>query len=172
MPTSGTIRDWMEAPCGELWNYTQGFTPLYSFTSDCSEDSYVPMNPNASPSVSESESSTDGYIPMSPVTAAFTFPASVNSKVTSPLPELPVDLEPPPVNRDLKPRRKMRPPPLDLRNLSTIREHTTCPVSFCTASSWHHHFAETLWVTLRTALCVTQKELLHCMYLERQNKVP
>lgn len=101
------------------------FTPLYSFTSDCSEDSYVPMNPNASPPVSESDSSTDGYIPMSPVTAAFTFPASVNSKVTSPLPELPADLEPPPVNRDLKPRRKMRPPPLDLRNLSTIREHTT-----------------------------------------------
>ncbi|XP_075040459.1 GRB2-associated-binding protein 3 [Mixophyes fleayi] len=99
------------------------FTPLYSFTSDCSEDSYVPMNPNSSPPVSESDGSTDGYIPMSPVTAAFTFPSPVNSKVSSPLPDLPADLEPPPVNRNLKPRRKMRPPPLDLRNLSTIREH-------------------------------------------------
>ncbi|KAG8448017.1 hypothetical protein GDO86_015209 [Hymenochirus boettgeri] len=98
--------------------------PIYSsFTSDSSEDSYVPMNPNASPPVSESDCSTDGYIPMSPVTASITFQAPVNSKVSSPLPELPTDLEPPPVNRDLKPRRKARPPPLDLRNLSTIREH-------------------------------------------------
>uniref|UniRef100_A0A8C5QN12 GRB2 associated binding protein 3 n=1 Tax=Leptobrachium leishanense TaxID=445787 RepID=A0A8C5QN12_9ANUR len=99
------------------------FVPQYSFSSDGSEDSYVPMNPNASPPVSESESSTDGYIPMSPVNVSLTFIAPVNSKVSSPLPELPADLEPPPVNRDLKPRRKMRPPPLDLRNLSTIREH-------------------------------------------------
>nr|XP_025852093.1 GRB2-associated-binding protein 3 [Vulpes vulpes] len=39
---------------------------------------------------------------------------------------------PPPVNRDLKPQRRPRPPPLDLRNLSTIREHAsltrTCTV--------------------------------------------
>ncbi|XP_040179852.1 GRB2-associated-binding protein 3 [Rana temporaria] len=101
------------------------FTPQHSFASDCSDDSYVPMNPNASPPCSESDCSTDGYIPMSPVTAAFPFPASANAKVSSPLPDLPTDLEPPPVNRDLKPRRKMRPPPLDLRNLSTIREHAT-----------------------------------------------
>ncbi|CAH2315414.1 GRB2-associated-binding 3 isoform X1 [Pelobates cultripes] len=99
------------------------FVPVYSISSDGSEDSYVPMNPNASPPVSESEASSDGYIPMSPVNAAFTFNAPVSSKVSSPLPELPTDLEPPPVNRDLKPRRKMRPPPLDLRSLSTIREH-------------------------------------------------
>ncbi|KAM4664061.1 GRB2-associated-binding protein 3 [Discoglossus pictus] len=99
------------------------FAPLYSLSSDGSDDSYVPMNPNASPPVSESDCSSDGYIPMSPVTAAFTFTAPVNSKVSSPLPELPTDLEPPPVNRDLKPRRKTRPPPLDLRSLSTIREH-------------------------------------------------
>ncbi|PIO37935.1 hypothetical protein AB205_0057610, partial [Aquarana catesbeiana] len=84
------------------------FTPQNSFTSDCSDDSYVPMNPNASPPCSESDCSTDGYIPMSPVTAAFTFPASANSKVSSPLPDLPTDLEPPPVNRDLKPRRKSK----------------------------------------------------------------
>ncbi|OCT67485.1 GRB2-associated-binding protein 3 isoform X2 [Xenopus laevis] len=99
------------------------FAPLYSLTSESSEDSYVPMNPNASPLASESDCSTDGYIPMSPVTTAFPFQSPVNSKVSSPLPELPTDLEPPPVNRDLKPRRKIRPPPLDLRNLSTIREH-------------------------------------------------
>uniref|UniRef100_A0A8C6XZ27 GRB2 associated binding protein 3 n=1 Tax=Naja naja TaxID=35670 RepID=A0A8C6XZ27_NAJNA len=66
-------------------------SPLYSCSSNNTEDSYVPMHPRS---------------------------------LTSPLPELPSDLEPPPVNRDLKPRTKFRPPPLDLRNLSTIREHS------------------------------------------------
>uniref|UniRef100_A0A8B9FE15 GRB2 associated binding protein 3 n=1 Tax=Amazona collaria TaxID=241587 RepID=A0A8B9FE15_9PSIT len=86
------------------------FSPLYSTASDRTEDSYVPMRPSTSPSAPGSDCSPDGYIPMSPGSA-------------TPLPELPSDLEPPPVNRDLKPRRKSRPPPLDLRNLSTIREH-------------------------------------------------
>uniref|UniRef100_A0A8C6JUT4 Uncharacterized protein n=1 Tax=Melopsittacus undulatus TaxID=13146 RepID=A0A8C6JUT4_MELUD len=80
------------------------FSPLYSTASDSTEDSYVPMRPSTSPSAPGSDCSPDGYIPMSPGS-------------------LPSDLEPPPVNRDLKPRRKSRPPPLDLRNLSTIREH-------------------------------------------------
>uniref|UniRef100_A0A8C9FY10 PH domain-containing protein n=1 Tax=Pavo cristatus TaxID=9049 RepID=A0A8C9FY10_PAVCR len=83
------------------------FSPLYSTAVDGAEDNYVPMRPSTSPSAPGSDCSPDGYIPM----------------ITSPLPELPSDLEPPPVNRDLKPRRKSRPPPLDLRNLSTIREH-------------------------------------------------
>ncbi|XP_009995432.1 PREDICTED: GRB2-associated-binding protein 3 isoform X3 [Chaetura pelagica] len=87
------------------------FSPLYSAAADSTEDSYVPMRPSTSPSVPGPDCSPDGYIPMSP------------GSLTSPLPELPSDLEPPPVNRDLKPRRKSRPPPLDLRNLSTIREH-------------------------------------------------
>uniref|UniRef100_A0A8C5JEW6 GRB2 associated binding protein 3 n=1 Tax=Junco hyemalis TaxID=40217 RepID=A0A8C5JEW6_JUNHY len=78
------------------------FSPLCS--ADGSEDSYVPMRPSTSPSAPASDCSPDGYIPMSPGS-------------------LPSDVEPPPVNRDLKPRRKSRPPPLDLRNLSTIREH-------------------------------------------------
>ncbi|XP_029463745.1 GRB2-associated-binding protein 3 isoform X3 [Rhinatrema bivittatum] len=99
------------------------FAPLSSFTADSSEDSYVPMNPNASPPISASDTTVDGYIPMSPVFPGFTCHAGSSTKVSSPLPELPTDLEPPPVNRNLKPRRKMRPPPLDLRNLSTIREH-------------------------------------------------
>ncbi|KGL72801.1 GRB2-associated-binding protein 3 [Tinamus guttatus] len=99
------------------------FSPLYSTASDSAEDSYVPMRPSTSPSVPGSNSSSDGYIPMSPGSATFTFPVISTEKLTSPLPELPSDLEPPPVNRDLKPRRKSRPPPLDLRNLSTIREH-------------------------------------------------
>uniref|UniRef100_A0A8C3TY13 GRB2 associated binding protein 3 n=1 Tax=Catharus ustulatus TaxID=91951 RepID=A0A8C3TY13_CATUS len=80
------------------------FSPLYSPAADSPEDSYVPMRPSSSPSAPGSDCSPDGYIPMSPGS-------------------LPSDVEPPPVNRDLKPRRKSRPPPLDLRNLSTIREH-------------------------------------------------
>ncbi|XP_066058816.1 GRB2-associated-binding protein 3 isoform X2 [Chamaea fasciata] len=94
------------------------FSPLCS-AADGAEDSYVPMRPSTSPS----DCSPDGYIPMSPASATFTFPVVSTEKLTSPLPELPSDVEPPPVNRDLKPRRKSRPPPLDLRNLSTIREH-------------------------------------------------
>uniref|UniRef100_A0A8C3RXF9 GRB2 associated binding protein 3 n=1 Tax=Chelydra serpentina TaxID=8475 RepID=A0A8C3RXF9_CHESE len=81
------------------------FSPLYSSASDNTEDSYVPMHPSTSPPIPASDFNND--------------------KLSSPLPELPTDLEPPPVNRDLKPRRKSRPPPLDLRNLSTIREHAT-----------------------------------------------
>ncbi|KAH0630937.1 hypothetical protein JD844_004321 [Phrynosoma platyrhinos] len=99
------------------------FSPLYSSTSNTSEDSYVPMHPSASPPIPGSDCTPDGYIPMSPAPTAFTVAAVSTEKLSSPLPELPTDLEPPPVNRDLKPRRKFRPPPLDLRNLSTIREH-------------------------------------------------
>ncbi|XP_066496360.1 GRB2-associated-binding protein 3 [Tiliqua scincoides] len=99
------------------------FSPLYSCSSDSSENSYVPMHPSASPPISGSDSTSDGYIPMSPGSATFALSSVSAEKLSSPLPELPTDLEPPPVNRDLKPRRKSRPPPLDLRNLSTIREH-------------------------------------------------
>ncbi|KAM6427145.1 GRB2-associated-binding protein 3 isoform 6-T6 [Liasis olivaceus] len=99
-------------------------SPLYSCTSNNSEDSYVPMHPSASPPVPGSDCTPDGYIPMNPGSAAFAFAEVNTEKLTSPLPELPTDLEPPPVNRDLKPRTKFRPPPLDLRNLSTIREHS------------------------------------------------
>ncbi|XP_019377108.1 PREDICTED: GRB2-associated-binding protein 3 isoform X1 [Gavialis gangeticus] len=98
------------------------FSPLIPSASDSTEDSYVPMRPSASPPILGSDCSPDGYIPMSPGSATFTFPVVSNEKLSSPLPELPTDLEPPPVNRDLKPRRKSRPPPLDLRNLTTIRE--------------------------------------------------
>ncbi|MBN3301370.1 GAB3 protein, partial [Amia calva] len=84
---------------------------VYSPSSvDSYEDSYVPMNPGASPPVS------------------------------TPLSELPADLEPPPVNRDLKPRRRARPPPLDLRGLSTIRENSThVPLTRALTEPWPTH---------------------------------
>lgn len=84
------------------------FSPLYSTAADGAEDSYVPMRPSTSPSAPGSDCSPDGYIPMSPSSATFTFPVVSTEKLTSPLPELPSDLEPPPVNRDLKPRRKCK----------------------------------------------------------------
>ncbi|XP_041910305.1 GRB2-associated-binding protein 3 [Arvicola amphibius] len=85
------------------------FSPMYPTASLTVEDSYVPMSPKGTVSSLRPHYSQDDYIPMN----------------SSMLPELPADLEPPPVNRDLKPQRKSRPPPLDLRNLSTIREHTS-----------------------------------------------
>ncbi|XP_003421800.1 GRB2-associated-binding protein 3 isoform X2 [Loxodonta africana] len=89
------------------------FSPMSPTASASAEDSYVPMGPHATAMSLGSHSCPDDYIPMS------------SGSISSPLPELPVDLEPPPVNRDLKPQRKPRPPPLDLRNLSTIREHAS-----------------------------------------------
>ncbi|XP_056141379.1 GRB2-associated-binding protein 3 [Lampris incognitus] len=87
------------------------------------DDSYVPM---LTPSFPLAAEFSDGYIPMSPRRIM-----SPMSKCTaeSPLALGSVtyqcgDLVPPPINRHLKPRRRARPPPLDLRGLSTIRE---CP---------------------------------------------
>ncbi|XP_058148369.1 GRB2-associated-binding protein 3 isoform X3 [Dasypus novemcinctus] len=94
-------------------NLPSRFSPMCSTASASSEDSYVPMGPHAIASGLGPHHSTDEYIPMS------------SGSISRPLSELPVDLAPPPVNRDLKPQRKSRPPPLDLRNLSTIREHTS-----------------------------------------------
>ncbi|XP_041741829.1 GRB2-associated-binding protein 3 isoform X1 [Coregonus clupeaformis] len=91
----------------------------------CHEDSYVSM---ASPPVFVGEDVSDGYVPMSPTPISF---LKANGKTEAPLTPTPLstadlheDQEPPPINRDLKPRRRARPPPLDLRGLSTIRE---CP---------------------------------------------
>ncbi|XP_028276979.1 GRB2-associated-binding protein 3 isoform X2 [Parambassis ranga] len=88
------------------------------------DESYVPM---ASPSPTVTTVESDGYIPMSP--RAFSFlgtPSNVES--SSSLSRLMCqadDLAPPPIHRHLKPRlRRARPPPLDLRGLSTITE---CP---------------------------------------------
>ncbi|XP_059207899.1 GRB2-associated-binding protein 3 [Centropristis striata] len=88
------------------------------------DESYVPM---ASPSPSVPATESDGYIPMSPRTFSFLNPScSFESSVTlGTLMCQPGDLAPPPIHRHLKPRlRRARPPPLDLRGLSTITE---CP---------------------------------------------
>ncbi|XP_059534895.1 GRB2-associated-binding protein 3 isoform X2 [Myotis daubentonii] len=94
-------------------NLPSRFSPVYPTTSASTEDGYVPMGPHVATACLRTQCSPDDYIPMS------------SGSIASPLPKLPADLEPPPVNRDLKPQRKPRPPPLDLRNLSTIREHAS-----------------------------------------------
>ncbi|XP_026228650.1 GRB2-associated-binding protein 3 isoform X2 [Anabas testudineus] len=87
------------------------------------DESYVPM---ASPSPTVTHGEGDGYIPMSPRTFSF-LNLSYNKSLT---PRSPImcqvgDIAPPPIHRHLKPRlRRARPPPLDLRGLSTITE---CP---------------------------------------------
>ncbi|XP_066570783.1 GRB2-associated-binding protein 3 [Amia ocellicauda] len=119
-----TVRSWNKRLSLNLSQPAAVYSPS---SVDSYEDSYVPMNPGASPPVSTLDCSPDGYIPMSPTTVKFLL-STVKAEmgpVPSPLSELPADLEPPPVNRDLKPRRRARPPPLDLRGLSTIRENST-----------------------------------------------
>ncbi|XP_017291020.1 GRB2-associated-binding protein 3 [Kryptolebias marmoratus] len=89
------------------------------------DDSYVPMASPSSPSVTSVQ--CDSYIPMSPRTFSFlsTNGCPESSSPLSPLACQPGDPAPPPINRHLKPRlRRARPPPLDLRGLSTITE---CP---------------------------------------------
>ncbi|XP_039078626.1 GRB2-associated-binding protein 3 isoform X2 [Hyaena hyaena] len=94
-------------------NLPCGFSPAHPTASAHAEDGYVLMGPQAATAAVRTHCGRDDYIPMSP------------GSVSSPLPELPADAEPPPVNRDLKPQRKPRPPPLDLSHLSTIREHAS-----------------------------------------------
>ncbi|KAF1378770.1 hypothetical protein PFLUV_G00193950 [Perca fluviatilis] len=88
------------------------------------DESYVPM---ASPSPSVTTIECDGYIPMSPGTFSFhNTNCNFESSTTLSTPmRQPGDVAPPPIHRHLKPRlRRVRPPPLDLRGLSTITE---CP---------------------------------------------
>ncbi|XP_063752236.1 GRB2-associated-binding protein 3 isoform X3 [Eleginops maclovinus] len=88
------------------------------------DESYVPM---ASPSPSAATTESDGYIPMSPSTFSLlnTNCNAESSTNLGPLMCQPGDFVPPPIHRHLKPRlRRARPPPLDLRGLSTITE---CP---------------------------------------------
>ncbi|KAM3600701.1 uncharacterized protein V6R79_000997 [Siganus canaliculatus] len=88
------------------------------------DESYVPM---ASPSPCLTAGQCDGYIPMSPRTFNFLNESGKpeSSKTLTPLIIQPGDFAPPPIHRHLKPRlRRVRPPPLDLRGLSTITE---CP---------------------------------------------
>ncbi|XP_044524121.1 GRB2-associated-binding protein 2 [Gracilinanus agilis] len=91
-----------------------------------SEDNYVPMNPGSS-SLLAMERSNDNsqsvYIPMSPGPHHFdhlSFSPSALSVHRGP--SRGSEIQPPPVNRNLKPDRKAKPTPLDLRNNTVIDE--------------------------------------------------
>lgn len=98
------------------------------------EDNYVPMNPGSSSQFISEKLNDDAqsvYIPMSPGPHHFDFlgfssatlPARKGS--TASLCQRPTrvsDIQPPPVNRNLKPDRKAKPTPLDLRATTIIDE--------------------------------------------------
>ncbi|XP_077596455.1 GRB2-associated-binding protein 3 isoform X2 [Stigmatopora nigra] len=79
------------------------------------QDAYIPM-------LSRAEG--DGYIPMSPVSVPDSKGEAKGTKIAG-APCQAGEFRPPPIHRHLKPcLRRARPPPLDLRGLSTITE---CP---------------------------------------------
>ncbi|XP_062917000.1 GRB2-associated-binding protein 3 isoform X1 [Mobula hypostoma] len=110
----------------EAFNGNLKLSGQHCSTMDSTEDCYVPMNPGSSPIMPAADYTSDGYIPMSPASSNLTFPSVTVDNL--PLSTIPTDIEPPPVNRNLKPRsRKIKPPPLDLTSLSTIRGHWNYP---------------------------------------------
>ncbi|XP_043828995.1 GRB2-associated-binding protein 1 isoform X4 [Dromiciops gliroides] len=108
-----------------------------SVSSEELDENYVPMNPN-SPPRQHSSSFTEpiheaNYVPMTPGTFDFSSfgmqvppPAHMgfrSSPKTPPRRPVPVaDCEPPPVDRNLKPDRKVKPAPLEIKPLSEWEE--------------------------------------------------
>ncbi|KAM9318367.1 GRB2-associated-binding protein 2 [Pholidichthys leucotaenia] len=106
-------------------------TPLTRSDSGNSDDNYVPMNPGSSPlSAAQADSPKNIYIPMSPGPHHFDFPgfsATLPARKGSSAslchrPSRLSDVTPPPIYRDLKPDRKSKPTPLDLKNNGIIDE--------------------------------------------------
>ncbi|XP_004708804.1 GRB2-associated-binding protein 1 isoform X2 [Echinops telfairi] len=108
-----------------------------SVSSEELDENYVPMNPNSPPrqhSSSFTEPSQEAnYVPMTPGTFDFPSlgmqvppPAHMgfrSSPKTPPRRPVPVaDCEPPPVDRNLKPDRKAKPAPLEIKPLSEWEE--------------------------------------------------
>ncbi|XP_029454856.1 GRB2-associated-binding protein 1 isoform X2 [Rhinatrema bivittatum] len=103
------------------------------------DENYVPMNPNSPPrhhssSFTEPVQETN-YVPMTPSTFDSSFgmhvppPAHMgfrSSPKTPPRRSVPTaDCEPPPVDRNLKPDRKVRPAPLEIKPLTEMDELPT-----------------------------------------------
>nr|XP_013808900.1 PREDICTED: GRB2-associated-binding protein 2 [Apteryx mantelli mantelli] len=115
-----------------------------------SEDNYVPMNPGSS-SLIHTEKANDNaqnlYIPMSPGPHHFdlvglsstTLPVHKGGAMAQCHRRL-SEIQPPPVNRNLKPDRKAKPSPLDLRNNTVIDE---LPFKSPVTKSWSR---PTIWV--------------------------
>ncbi|XP_030236362.1 GRB2-associated-binding protein 2 isoform X2 [Gadus morhua] len=114
-------------------SYLRTRAPLTRSDSGNSDDNYVPMNPGSSPlsaAAVPADSPKNIYIPMSPGPHHFDFPGfsatlPARKGSTTSLCHRPgrlSDVTPPPVNRNLKPNRKSKPTPLDLRTNGIIDE--------------------------------------------------
>ncbi|XP_075423873.1 GRB2-associated-binding protein 2-like [Ascaphus truei] len=110
-----------------------------------SEDNYVPMNPGSSFQFNAencNDNTEDAYIPMSPVPHYFNLPGIFSAALPSckdsaaslcPRPTQVSEIQPPSVNRNLKPDRRTKPTPLDLRGTAVIEE---LPFKSSITKSW------------------------------------
>lgn len=91
--------------CSVFWNLYHFFLQPCKFSTaypkasshDDDNDGYIPMGPVPALPCSKPQCNSDDYVPMN------------RGCIASPLPMLPANMEPPPVNRDLKPERKGKP---------------------------------------------------------------
>ncbi|XP_053931968.1 GRB2-associated-binding protein 2 isoform X2 [Cuculus canorus] len=113
-------------------SYLQAKAAVARSHSTDSEDNYVPMNPSSSPLIHTEKANDNAqnlYIPMSPGPHHFdlvglssaTLPMHKGGAMVQCHRRL-SEIQPPPVNRNLKPDRKAKPSPLDLRNNTVIDE--------------------------------------------------
>ncbi|XP_019379987.1 PREDICTED: GRB2-associated-binding protein 2 [Gavialis gangeticus] len=128
---SGTVQS-VESVNDGFNSYMQAKAAMARSHSTDSEDNYVPMNPGSS-SLLSMEKTTDNaqglYIPMSPGPhhldvlglSSATLPVHKGGAIAQCHRRL-SEIQPPPVNRNLKPDRKAKPTPLDLRNNAVIDE--------------------------------------------------
>ncbi|KAM5185185.1 GRB2-associated-binding protein 2 [Callospermophilus lateralis] len=106
--------------------FLPGKTLVGRSDSASSEDNYVPMNPGSSTLLAmerAGDNSQSVYIPMSPGPHPFDplgYPSTALPMHRGP--SRGSEIQPPPVNRNLKPDRKAKPTPLDLRNNTVIDE--------------------------------------------------
>ncbi|XP_075448729.1 GRB2-associated-binding protein 2 isoform X2 [Ascaphus truei] len=115
-------------------SYLQTKSSICRSESADSEDNYVPMNPGSSSQMNAeklNDNAQNAYIPMSPGPHHFdclgissaTLPSRKDSTASlCPRPTRGSEIQPPPVNRNLKPDRKTKPTPLDLRGTTIIDE--------------------------------------------------
>lgn len=107
-------------------SFLPGKTLVGRSDSASSEDNYVPMNPGSSTLLAmdrAGDNSHSVYIPMSPGPHHFDplgYPSTALPMHRGP--SRGTEIQPPPVNRNLKPDRKAKPTPLDLRNNTVIDE--------------------------------------------------
>ncbi|XP_053312673.1 GRB2-associated-binding protein 2 [Spea bombifrons] len=128
------IEQSMESVNDGFNSYLQTKSSMARSESADSEDNYVPMNPGSSSQFNaekQNDNSQNAYIPMSPGPHHFdllgfssaTLPARKGSTASlGTRPARVSEIQPPPVNRNLKPDRKAKPTPLDLRATAIIDE--------------------------------------------------